>query len=421
MRMTLKVFICIMTVSVNLLPVMGKEGGPDNFNCENTPETISALPGGSVTITCKYPRTTKSHIRLFYKEDGHNLISSHLSKYTKLGRFSLTDDKQKGVYTVSVSSLTKNDTGKYRCALRHVEDNSSACLTEIHLHVWNWDDIKPVRNISHVTSETAQIECYYPESHQGNEKFLCKGENPLNCEELIQTTEQDRYVVRDRFDIRDNQRIKYFYVNIKHLSEADSGTYWCGSGRTMQHDDYTRIHLSVVKGKRSKKLDSPHLQGKTTEPGPTTIKHKLRQDDGKIPTNKANKHDMSLIIGVSVSLVLLLAVAVALLILYRCKLLRAQGGSSEQRTNAVHNSEGNNEDHNYEEIHLESQVDCSPVTLYATVNLPEDLLHYSSVTFQEDENSHSETNTNSTAPGATHPPAAEQTLYSTIREFNEER
>ncbi|XP_051801901.1 polymeric immunoglobulin receptor-like [Acanthochromis polyacanthus] len=422
MRMTFKVFICLMTVSVSLLPVMGNKGGPDNFNCENTPENITALPGGSVTITCKYPRAKESHIKSFYKVDGNDQISSHSSLYTKLGRFSLTDDKQKGVYTVNISSLTKDDTGKYRCALKHVEDNSPTCLMEIHLHVWNWDDIKRVENISHVISETAQIKCHYPESHKGNEKFLCKGENPLNCEKIIQTTEEDRDVVRDRFDIRDNKRIKYFYMYINDLNEADSGTYWCGSGRTMQPDDYTKVHLSVgeysnvllqiehilvrnsqqasvsnpllfhpltsVKGKKSKKSHPPHLQGKTTEPGPTTIKHEPRQKNGNI---------LGVIIGVSVSLVLLV-VAVVLLILYGCKLLRAQG---EGRTF------GDNEDHNYEEVHLESQVDCSPVTLYATVNLPEDLLQYSSVTFQKDKSSQSDTNINGTAPGATNPSAAE--------------
>ncbi len=50
-----------------------------------------------------------------------------------------------------------------------------------------------------------------------------------------------------RFKIRDNKRLKYFYVNINNLSPADSGTYWCGSDKTWQHANHTKILLSVGK------------------------------------------------------------------------------------------------------------------------------------------------------------------------------
>lgn len=62
----------------------------------------------------------------------------------------------------------------------------------------------------------------------------------MDCKKLIQTTEQDRYVSEGRFAIRDNQRVKYFYVTIKNVNTADSGTYWCGSDTTSGG-----IHLSV--------------------------------------------------------------------------------------------------------------------------------------------------------------------------------
>lgn len=97
------------------------------------------------------------------------------------------------------------------------------------------------------TEGSAQIQCSYSDSHEGSDKFLCKGGNPVNCEELIHTTKQDRDADNGRFSIRDNKRKKYFYVHIRNLSTADSGTYWCGSDRTRQHAKYTKIHLSVSK------------------------------------------------------------------------------------------------------------------------------------------------------------------------------
>uniref|UniRef100_A0A8C4HW01 Immunoglobulin domain-containing protein n=1 Tax=Dicentrarchus labrax TaxID=13489 RepID=A0A8C4HW01_DICLA len=78
--------------------------------------------------------------------------------------------------------------------------------------------------------DSVTISCKYP----NNEKFLCKGESPLNCEELIHTTQLNRDVVKVKFNIRDNKRLKYFYVTIKNVSTADSGTYWCASNRSWQ-------------------------------------------------------------------------------------------------------------------------------------------------------------------------------------------
>uniref|UniRef100_A0A3B4U067 Immunoglobulin V-set domain-containing protein n=1 Tax=Seriola dumerili TaxID=41447 RepID=A0A3B4U067_SERDU len=100
---------------------------------------------------------------------------------------------------------------------------------------------------SYRTGENAQLTCHYPDSQKSNTKYLCKGENPSNCEELIHTTETERNVVKGRYDIRDNQRIKYFYVYINNLCTADSGTYWCGSERKGHPATYTKIHLSVGK------------------------------------------------------------------------------------------------------------------------------------------------------------------------------
>lgn len=98
---------------------------------------------------------------------------------------------------------------------------------------------------THQTGETVQIKCPYPESHEHKEKFLCKGETPLDCKKLIQTKGQDRYGSEGRFAIKDNQRVKYFYVTIKNVNTDDSGTYWCGSDTTSQRAKSRKILLSV--------------------------------------------------------------------------------------------------------------------------------------------------------------------------------
>lgn len=107
----------------------------------------------------------------------------------------------------------------------------------------DWNDMT-TQNETQQSGRKVLLTCYYQDSHEENETFLCKGENPFNCKELI-TTRQN--VAEGKFSTRDNSRKKNFYVYINDPSTADSGTYWnyCGSDRTRQPANYTKIHLSV--------------------------------------------------------------------------------------------------------------------------------------------------------------------------------
>ncbi|KAM4750141.1 uncharacterized protein FYW61_000429 [Anableps anableps] len=97
----------------------------------------TAYVGDSVSITCNYSQAHKSSIRYFCRHDGNfsctNIISVKDLDYAKLSKFSLRDDKQRGLYQVNMSMLTQEDTGKYWCALKR--DNSIICLKEVFLHV----------------------------------------------------------------------------------------------------------------------------------------------------------------------------------------------------------------------------------------------------------------------------------------------
>ncbi|KAM7393926.1 hypothetical protein PAMP_020760 [Pampus punctatissimus] len=356
MRISLKVTICFLTASVSLLAVTGNKGGHGNIICkynedekhhvslqfhaetyfnslagDDMPEEQTAHVGGSVTINCNYSRAKEHNIKYFCKYENLNcsiLIQMHNSNYTKLHRFTLTDNKQQRVYTVTISNLTPADAGIYVCATE--SSINTACLNEVQLHILN----DKAKELLCDTGNTLYVQCFYPDSLENVEKFLCKGENPFNCEVLIHTTEQPK----GRFTIRDNKRLKYFYVYIKNLSLADSGTYWCSSDRTLLHGGHAKIHLSV-----------------------------------------------GVIVGVVMSVVLLV-IATVVLILCKRK-LKTQGRLSELRTNAGNNTEENHGDHHYDEIQLRIQQANSGNTLpsiYATVNAPADQLHYASVSFQTD-------------------------------------
>ncbi|XP_048051516.1 polymeric immunoglobulin receptor-like [Megalobrama amblycephala] len=95
--------------------------------------TREASVGGSVSISCKFIR---NHMRIFCRGDQPNICvrdGVRVSSNTRTnGRFSVTDETSAGVFTVNITDLTEEDSGKYWCA---EESSGSFVFTEVHLHV----------------------------------------------------------------------------------------------------------------------------------------------------------------------------------------------------------------------------------------------------------------------------------------------
>ncbi|KAM4595787.1 uncharacterized protein V3H82_003184 [Fundulus diaphanus] len=386
------------------LMVTGSNGAPLNTTCNRATVDHTAYVGGSVSITCNYSQADKSSTRNFCRHDGNfsctNIISAQRSDYTKLPRVTLSDDKQRGVYTVTISTLTQDDSGKYRCALKR--EDSFTCLQDILLDVLNLDDFKPII-MSHAEKETAQIRCSYPKSEKNSEKSLCKGESPSDCDEIISSTEENRTVKKGNFDLRDNRRLNHFYVYINNLHKSDSGTYWCGYGGTK----HIRIQLSVAEA-RTKVGPLP------TQPEQLTALPKARKTEISRDTERS---DYGIIAGIACAV--LIVVVTVVVVLSRQKLFNRQGGGSEQKKN-----ETNDGEHQYEAIPMQNKEESADQTLYSTVNQPAEQLNYASIKIlnsgstvaDEDKNGSSASKSN--PKGVAHPPTV-TTVYSTIGKLRE--
>ncbi|XP_051241431.1 CMRF35-like molecule 7 isoform X1 [Dicentrarchus labrax] len=79
-----------------------------------------------------------------------------------------------------------------------------------------------------------------------NVKYFCKG-TCKNEDMLIRST-KEKEASNDKYSIRDDGNT--FYVTISHLTDNDSGTYWCGIDR-YGIDTYNEIILTVVEGNKS--------------------------------------------------------------------------------------------------------------------------------------------------------------------------
>uniref|UniRef100_A0A672K9J3 Immunoglobulin domain-containing protein n=1 Tax=Sinocyclocheilus grahami TaxID=75366 RepID=A0A672K9J3_SINGR len=93
--------------------------------------------GESVEIKCPYDENHTKEIKLLCKgkyqlnicvRDGVHVSSNNRTN----GRFSLTEETSAGVFTVKISNLRAEDSGKYWCA---EESSGSFIFTEVQLHV----------------------------------------------------------------------------------------------------------------------------------------------------------------------------------------------------------------------------------------------------------------------------------------------
>uniref|UniRef100_A0A3Q3B7A4 Immunoglobulin V-set domain-containing protein n=1 Tax=Kryptolebias marmoratus TaxID=37003 RepID=A0A3Q3B7A4_KRYMA len=109
--------------------------------------------------------------------------------------------------------------------------------------VWDTFDLM---KLDYVPSQTAHIACKYSDRWKSGTKVLCKETRPFVCKEIINTTQE----AVGRFHIKDNKETNSFSVDIKNLTEADSGIYWCLSGK----NEFVATELSEASHCRKESL-----------------------------------------------------------------------------------------------------------------------------------------------------------------------
>ncbi len=80
---------------------------------------VRGTEGEQVTITCPYAKGYENSYKYFYKGpygDNNLLIKSDGGgSSVSVGRFSLRDNHQKSLFTVTIRNLRMSDAGEYTC------------------------------------------------------------------------------------------------------------------------------------------------------------------------------------------------------------------------------------------------------------------------------------------------------------------
>ncbi|XP_072513072.1 polymeric immunoglobulin receptor-like [Salminus brasiliensis] len=210
-----------------------------------TASTVIGTEGDVVEVRCPYASNYQQHSKYFCKEKEDECLTEQTGLHSqtqlqkKVKRFSLSDNTTAGVFTVTISGLTSEDSGKYWCAvwtgvLTNYLSMELKVVMKEELHVLGREALNISINCSSRTDS---------ETNKG--KFFCMGQELSSCvhEGVKVSSETNR---SGRFSLSEDASAGAFRVTITDLREEDSGMYWCGeenSGFAI----YTRVHLQVMK------------------------------------------------------------------------------------------------------------------------------------------------------------------------------
>ncbi|KAM9482299.1 polymeric immunoglobulin receptor [Clarias gariepinus] len=100
--------------------------------------------GGDLNISCKYPESLRSNPKFLCKMRLQDSVCSYKKsinesgRYINVGKFSLYDDRERRILSVSIRNVTERDSGEYWCgaeAAWESDDGYKVYFTQINLTV----------------------------------------------------------------------------------------------------------------------------------------------------------------------------------------------------------------------------------------------------------------------------------------------
>ncbi|XP_076142460.1 uncharacterized protein LOC143124657 [Alosa pseudoharengus] len=197
--------------------------------------------GGELRVRCPYERIYEwngkylNRVRSPHHNKSKTLIQTNLSQtQATKGRLSLYDDTTARVFTVTITGLNAEDSGKYECVVkRYTYDDIRNELQVL---------VKQLENIIGYEGKSVSITCKYHRKEtrtDENRKYFCKGPSPSECLNTGVKVQTDM-TVEDRFSLRDEPTSGVFTVTITDLRAEDAGIYWCV--------EWSAVKVEVVAG-----------------------------------------------------------------------------------------------------------------------------------------------------------------------------
>ncbi|KAK2850908.1 hypothetical protein Q5P01_007184 [Channa striata] len=290
--------------------------------------------GENITVD-KCSSSSSGSWKIFCKQtcDRGNVLIETAENRAQTDRYSLTyEDGSAGRLSVSISQLTKSDSGLYSCGLG--SSSPPASVVEFEIIV-----VDALLNRHHVASAEKPLSatpgadltvaCFF--TSPGQSFFFCKDE--CKDQDILAETSGVRET-RGRFSIRYSAIYSggILYVSIRQLIGSDSGWYRCGLKISFAQSSHRDFRVVVTDATPTTKPDptlQPHFTTVPENPEPPTRPQNETKRATERPQSKTLTGGDLLCVGLTlaVSVVLL---SLAVLILWIRRKSEPSGLSSRQ-------------------------------------------------------------------------------------------
>uniref|UniRef100_A0A3P8QRW9 Ig-like domain-containing protein n=1 Tax=Astatotilapia calliptera TaxID=8154 RepID=A0A3P8QRW9_ASTCA len=163
----------------SLIFILWMLGNTDS--CCDTVTKVQSYEGYSESVSCPYE--SRYHNSLKYICRGNRpstcLQQALITSDTKQnGRFRLDDDKMSGTFTVTINSLTQNDSGSYLCGVQRNSDVDVFSAVELE-----WCCVKST-TINGTAGYPLTLQCPYPRQYRHNKLLTTSPTRYLSDEHL---------------------------------------------------------------------------------------------------------------------------------------------------------------------------------------------------------------------------------------------
>ncbi|XP_031145332.1 polymeric immunoglobulin receptor-like isoform X1 [Sander lucioperca] len=298
------------------------EVGQDSC-CDHSTK-VQRYEESSVSFSCPYESEYQNSLKYICRGNQPSVCLQHAlisSDNKQKGQFTLTDDMASRKFTVTITSLSQNNSGSYLCGV-HGNTGLDA-FSAFELEVKEWCCVMS-HKLSGIVGRPVTMQCPYPPQHRDNRKFLCKGDHRKNCEDMM--TSQSRFMLQD--DVTSSS----FSVTITELKAGDAGTYWCSSDSQWSVGNYTKIQLSLDFQQTSTVMSTINVV-------PTfTMVEPVRSQATPIPGKEIKDAALFYSVGFIVPAVLLILTS-ALVTVYKYKCYKVRGAGGNMNRNKTKTAE----------------------------------------------------------------------------------
>ncbi|XP_027867469.1 uncharacterized protein LOC114141187 [Xiphophorus couchianus] len=280
--------------------------------------------------------------KIFCRDDceGENVLIKTQADSAQRGRFS-SEYRSSQILVVSISPLTKSDSGTYRCGTG--ASVSAASFTEFELRVT--DAVLDRRSgpqqkrVSAEPGSSVTVACWFALS--GGTKYFCRGDCGGNA--LVQTAGESAH--SGRYSIQHERKLSaegVLLVTITELTQSDSGRYRCQQDGP--NTAFTDFDITVT----------PAVQPSTSRPETTQTSASPHQPAQiQVPLS----HHVPVVVGVTLAAMMVLIPATLLVSCMRRSLrgLRTRGGLDGSVTETLTHESCDPEDPTYQSLHPSSR------------------------------------------------------------------